>query len=136
MRHARRLERGPGYRTRDRRPGRRDRQRGWDAHADLSLDHVRAGDRGVHRHLYAERGFDAVTVADIAAATNVSAKTVFNYFATKEDLVLDGREETEAELVRVVRERAPDESILSAVRRPTLLVAGRLNALPAERRGA
>jgi AcrR family transcriptional regulator len=85
-------------------------------------------------HLFAERGFDAVTVADIAAAANVSAKTVFNYFATKEDLVLDGREEIEAELVRAVRERAPDESILAAVRRHTFLVAERMNALPAERR--
>jgi AcrR family transcriptional regulator len=86
--------------------------------------------------LFAERGFDAVTVADIAAAANVSTKTVFNHFATKEDLVLDGREEIEAELVSAVRERAPDESILAAVRRHTLVVAEQMRALPAERRAA
>jgi AcrR family transcriptional regulator len=86
--------------------------------------------------LFAERGFDAVTVADIATAANVSTKTVFNYFATKEDLVLDSREEIEAELVRAVRERAPDESILAAVRRHTLVVAKQMRALPAERRAA
>src|SRR4051812_5213589 len=36
--------------------------------------------------LFLERGFDAVTVADVGVAANVSEKTVFNYFATKEDL--------------------------------------------------
>ena len=37
--------------------------------------------------LFLEHGFDAVTVADVARAADVSEKTVFNYFATKEDLV-------------------------------------------------
>ena len=37
--------------------------------------------------LFHERGFDAVTVADVARAADVSEKTVFNYFPTKEDLV-------------------------------------------------
>jgi AcrR family transcriptional regulator len=86
--------------------------------------------------LFAERGFDAVTVADIAAAANVSDKTVFNYFPTKEDLVLDGRDEAEAELVRTVVERPPGEAILAAVRRHTLALADRMNELPAERRQA
>jgi AcrR family transcriptional regulator len=90
----------------------------------------------VATRLFAERGFDEVKVADIAAAANVSEKTVFNYFATKEDLILDGREQIEAELIREVRERGPGESILAAVRRHTLAVADRMNALPAERRAA
>lgn len=90
----------------------------------------------VATRLFAERGFDEVTVADVAMAANVSVKTVFNYFATKEDLILEGRERIDAELVQAVKERAPDESVLSAVRRHTLLVAERMNALPADRRAA
>jgi AcrR family transcriptional regulator len=90
----------------------------------------------VATRLFAERGFDDVKVADIAAAANVSQKTVFNYFATKEDLVLKGREEVETELIRAVREREPGESALSAVRRHALAVAERMRALPAEHRNA
>ncbi|NTX51606.1 TetR family transcriptional regulator [Myxococcus sp. CA039A] len=90
----------------------------------------------VATRLFAERGFDAVTVADIAAAANVSDKTVFNYFPTKEDLVLNGREEHESELLRAVRDRSVEEPVLAVVRRHTLAIAERLNALPAERRAA
>jgi AcrR family transcriptional regulator len=43
----------------------------------------------VATQLFMERGFDAVRVAEIAAACGVSEKTVFNYFPTKESLVLD-----------------------------------------------
>ena len=40
------------------------------------------------RRLFSERGFDRVTVAEVARAAEVSEQTVFNYFPTKEDLVL------------------------------------------------
>src|SRR5436305_3178035 len=66
------------------------------------------------RGLFAERGFDRVTVAEIARAANVSEATVFNYFATKEDLVYVGMEAFEAELVAAVRDRPPGESVLAA----------------------
>jgi AcrR family transcriptional regulator len=42
--------------------------------------------------MFLERGFDAVTVAEVARACDVSEKTVFNYFPTKESLVLDQEE--------------------------------------------
>ncbi len=58
------------------------------------------------RRLFAERGFDAVTVADVAAAAQVSEKTVFNYFPTKEDLAFAGREEGIAQFVAAIATRA------------------------------
>ena len=46
----------------------------------------------VATRLFEARGFEAVTVAEIAAAANVSAKTVFNYFPAKEDLFFDAKD--------------------------------------------
>jgi AcrR family transcriptional regulator len=50
-------------------------------------EHVRA----VAQRLFAERGFDPVTIADVAREADVAVQTVFNHFATKEDLFFDGR---------------------------------------------
>ena len=72
-----------------------------------------------HR-LFADRGFDAVTVAQIARAANVSEVTVFNYFPTKEDLFFGGMQFFEETLLDAVRTRAPGESVLEAFRRPVL----------------
>jgi AcrR family transcriptional regulator len=81
------------------------------------------------RRLFAERGFDAVTVAEIAAAADVAEKTVFNHFATKEDLALAGREEGIAQFVAAIAERPPSSSVLDVFRAMTrtvldVLVAG------------
>src|ERR1700722_11441651 len=46
--------------------------------------------------MFLKRGFDAVRVTEIAAACGVSEKTVFNYFPTKESLILDRLESTMA----------------------------------------
>jgi AcrR family transcriptional regulator len=48
--------------------------------------------------MFMERGFDDVRVAEVAKACEVSEKTVFNYFPTKESLVLDRLEATVAAL--------------------------------------
>ncbi|MFD4762427.1 TetR/AcrR family transcriptional regulator [Streptomyces sp. NPDC058439] len=66
--------------------------------------------------LFAERGFDKVSVAEIAEAAEVSKMTVFNYFAGKEDLVLAPMEEHVGDVARVVRDRASGQSVLAAVR--------------------
>jgi AcrR family transcriptional regulator len=72
------------------------------------------------KRLFAERGFDAVTVAEVASAADVSQGTVFNYFPAKEDLFFSSMEAFEARLVDGVRERPPGESVLSAFRRLVL----------------
>jgi AcrR family transcriptional regulator len=69
------------------------------------------------RGLFAERGFEAVTVAEIARAADVSEKTVFNYFQTKEDLFYSRLEAFEEELLTAIRERAAGETVLGAFRR-------------------
>jgi len=78
--------------------------------------------------LFAERGFDAVTVAQVARAANVSEVTVFNYFPTKEDLFYGGMQFFEEQLIEAVRSRARGESALSAFRRRLLEGAGRLTS--------
>ena len=67
--------------------------------------------------LFNERGFDAVTVAEVAAAAEVSVATVFNYFESKEDLFFDREGEIIAAHCRFVRERKAEESISDALRR-------------------
>jgi AcrR family transcriptional regulator len=68
------------------------------------------------RRLFAERGFDAVTVAEIALAANVSEKTVFNHFAAKEDLVFAGGEARLAQLHADIAGRPPGMSVLDVFR--------------------
>ncbi|MFG2882808.1 TetR/AcrR family transcriptional regulator [Streptomyces sp. NPDC048297] len=76
--------------------------------------------------LFAERGFDQVSVQEIADAAEVSKMTVFNYFGTKEDLVFRPLEEHFGDAARAVRERQPGESAVDAVRRQFLeMVEGR-----------
>src|SRR3954454_6224335 len=66
------------------------------------------------RRLFAERGFDAVTVTEIAREAEVAPATVFNYFPTKEDLFYSRLEAFEDELLRAVRERPVGTGVLAA----------------------
>ncbi len=66
------------------------------------------------RRLFVERGFEGVTVAEVARAADVSEKTVFNYFPTKEDLVYWRLESFEENLLETIRERKAGESFLAA----------------------
>jgi AcrR family transcriptional regulator len=64
------------------------------------------------RRMFTERGFESVRISEIAEAAEVSEKTVFNYFPTKEDLVYWRLEEFEEQLLGSIRDREPGESAL------------------------
>ncbi|WP_174501577.1 TetR/AcrR family transcriptional regulator [Streptacidiphilus melanogenes] len=66
--------------------------------------------------LFLEHGFDQVSVARVAEAAEVSKRTLFAYFPTKEDLVVHRLADHETELARVVRAREPGTDPLAAVR--------------------
>lgn len=72
------------------------------------------------QRLFAERGFDAVTVVDIAHEADVSPGTVFNYFPTKESLFYEGMVVFEAALVEAVRSRPAGQTPAAAFRRVML----------------
>jgi AcrR family transcriptional regulator len=67
--------------------------------------------------LFIERGFDSVTVADVAAAANVAKMTVFNYFPRKEDLFFDRDGESRALLRNAFGNRNSGESPILALQR-------------------
>ena len=67
--------------------------------------------------MFVDRGFDEVTIAEVAGAAGVAKMTVTNYFPRKEDLVLDRAEAIERHLADVIAARAPGESMLAAIRR-------------------
>ena len=66
--------------------------------------------------LFLEHGFNQVSVAQVADAAEVSKRTLFAYFPTKEDLVVHRLADHETELARVVRSRPPGTAALAAVR--------------------
>jgi AcrR family transcriptional regulator len=82
----------------------------------------------VARRLFSEHGFENVSVAQIADAADVSPATVFNYFATKEDLVYSRLEAFESQLLDAIRNRRPGESALDAFGRFILEPRGLLAA--------
>ena len=69
------------------------------------------------RQLFLERGYDQVSVRDVAEAADVSTTTLFKHFASKEALVLDTEDDDdqEAGLVAAVRDRMPGQSAPAAL---------------------
>lgn len=66
--------------------------------------------------LFLDRGYDAVTVADIARAADVAVSTLFSHFDSKEAIAFARGDAVEHELQRVVRDRRPGQSITQALR--------------------
>jgi AcrR family transcriptional regulator len=77
---------------------------------------TRQGISDAATRLFLERGFDQVTIDEIAAAAGVGRMTVFNYFPRKEDMFFDRDEEGREILCDAVRLRGPGIAPLEALR--------------------
>ena len=73
--------------------------------------------------LFCERGFDAVTIDDIAAAADVSRRTFFRYFASKEDVILSDHPKRLDELQAALDRRPAEEPPLAALRHAVMSLA-------------
>lgn len=90
----------------------------------------RTGERGgpqtrariaeVAARLFLERGYDTVTVAEVAREAGVSQVTVFNHFPRKEDLFLDRAVDADELLRSAIRDRAPGVDVPASLRDVTL----------------
>ena len=76
---------------------------------------TRARLQAAAKELFEQRGYDDVTVAEIAAEAGVSVKTLFQHFHAKEDLLLAELNQVHAEMVRSLRERDRSQTPLQAV---------------------
>jgi AcrR family transcriptional regulator len=95
---------------------------------ELNKQRTRQTISDIATRLFIERGFDAVTIAEVARAAGVAKMTVTNHFPRKEDLVLDIQEELIAGPARAVAEREPGESALAALRRDFVAALERRDA--------
>lgn len=73
--------------------------------------------------LFHEHGYDNVTVDDIAAAVDVSPRTFFRYYSSKEDVLFPNEAETEALLRDALLSRPHDEPVLVAVQESLMILA-------------
>jgi AcrR family transcriptional regulator len=67
--------------------------------------------------LFAERGYDATTVADIAAAAEVAPRTVAMYFPSKQDIAMSRFSEEASSMLATLRARRPGEGVTSVIER-------------------
>ncbi|MFF5077362.1 TetR/AcrR family transcriptional regulator [Actinoplanes sp. NPDC000266] len=82
--------------------------------------------------LFAERGYERVTVSEIARAAEVAEQTLYNYFPTKEQLVTDREQEIEERLCELIRSRDTTTSPAAAVREYVLQSVSAIRDMPPE----
>lgn len=80
--------------------------------------------------LFLERGFEATTIDDIAAMADVSRRSFFHYFASKEDVVAAWQEGAASALVAEIVARPADEPMLTAAENAIAAAVKRID--PAE----
>lgn len=102
-------------------PGRRERKKAA----------TRQGIADAALRLFLDRGFDEVTVAEIAEAADVSVTTLFKHFGSKEALLFDEDTEHQSELVAAVRDRAPGTDVVDGL---YAWLLARVDGPPAARR--
>ncbi|OKJ89748.1 TetR family transcriptional regulator [Streptomyces sp. CB02400] len=68
------------------------------------------------QRLFVERGFEATTIDDIAGAVGMSQRSVFRYFATKEDIVLGKFDLVMEDMLTALRQRPPGEEVWTSLR--------------------
>ena len=85
--------------------GMRERKRA-ETHARIQAEAMR---------LFLERGFDAVTLDDIAAAVDVSRRSLFHYFESKEEIVFSTKADFPDLIAQAVGRRPTDEPLLDMV---------------------
>ena len=88
--------------------------------------------------LFAARGFDDVTIDEIAEAADVSPRTFYRYFASKEDLVLGGMDEAHGAFRAHLATRPDDEPVIDSIRSAFVALAADMSRDPARslRQGA
>jgi AcrR family transcriptional regulator len=81
--------------------------------------------------LFGERGYEHVSVSDVAKAAEVSEQTIYNYFPAKERLVLDRDDELRDRLTHLIRSRPPGITAAAAIREEALNFAEGIRSIPA-----
>jgi AcrR family transcriptional regulator len=94
-------------------PGLRERKK-QRTHDDLQR---------IATRLFRERGYHDVTIEEIAAEAEISHRTFYRYFGSKEDLVLGSVADLLEALEAALAARPQDESVMDSIRAVTLLLA-------------
>src|SRR3984957_987249 len=82
--------------------------------------------------LFAERGYEHVSVTDVAREAEVAEQTVYNYFPTKEQLVTDREQQVQDRLCALIRSRPPGVTAAGAIRGFALGSVDAIRAIPPE----
>jgi AcrR family transcriptional regulator len=82
--------------------------------------------------LFAERGYECVTVSEVAREAEVAQQTVYNYFPTKEQLVTDREQQVQDRLCNLIRSRPPPITPVAAIRDFVLQGVAAIPAIPEE----